>query len=144
MEDDTESEPVPQLKSIFDDKEHFWSSYVGPDRGWKCLWCDSDLFKGLPNNTKAVAHVTRTSGLGVRPCDGNIDERWMEEYKRLKKKTDSGRKRKHAVVETTPFFLSFSGTMVPFWSDIQLDKSALAHSFPLLFVQFNLYYIASG
>lgn len=87
-------ESLPCLTSIFD---HPLITKITieengrPIPAWKCGFCVPDqrgllnnVFKGLPNATKALKHVTRTPGGKIRPCNGNIPPETMRQFQRLK------------------------------------------------------------
>ena len=87
-------ESLPRLTYIFD---HLLITKITIDEngqskpGWKCGFCIPDkqgvlnnVFKGLPNATKALTHVTRTPGRKIRPCNGNIPPETMRQFQRLK------------------------------------------------------------
>lgn len=87
-------ELLPCLNSIFD---HPLITKITIEEngqakpGWKCGFCVPDkqgflnnVFKGLPNATKALTHVTRTPGRKIRPCNGNIPPETMRQFQRLK------------------------------------------------------------
>jgi len=87
-------ELLPCLTSIFD---HPLITKITieengrPIPAWKCGFCVPDqqgllnnVFKGLPNATKALKHVTRMPGGKIRPCNGNIPPETMRQFQRLK------------------------------------------------------------
>jgi hypothetical protein len=87
-------ESLPRLTSIFD---HPLITKITIEEngqakpGWKCGFCVPDkqgflnnVFKGLPNATNALTHVTRTPGRKIRPCNGNIPVETMRQFQRLK------------------------------------------------------------
>lgn len=87
-------ETLPRLTSIFD--HPLITKITTEENGrlisaWKCGFCVPDqqgflnnVFKGLPNATKALKHVTRTPGGKIRPCNGNIPPETMRQFQRLK------------------------------------------------------------
>jgi hypothetical protein len=92
-------ETVPRLTSIFD---HPLITKIRIEENgrfvsaWKCGFCTPDhqgivnnIFKGLPNATKALKHVTRTPGGKIRPCNGNIPPESMRQFQRLKLERES-------------------------------------------------------
>ena len=94
------AETVPRLNSIFD---HPLITKISIEENrrlvsaWKCGFCTTDhqggplnnIFKGLPNGTKALKHVTRTPGGKIRPCNGNIPPESMRQFQRLKLESES-------------------------------------------------------
>ena len=92
-------ETVPRLNSIFD--HPLITKICIEENGrlvsaWKCGFCTPDhqgivnnIFKGLPNATKALKHVTRTPGGKIRPCNGNIPPESMRQFQRLKLERES-------------------------------------------------------
>jgi hypothetical protein len=82
-------EMLAPLKGIF---EHLLITkvHVNDDNGrqvpaWRCGFRAlllNNIFKGTPNATKALKHVTRTPG-DIRPCNGDIPPATMQQFRQL-------------------------------------------------------------
>jgi hypothetical protein len=86
-------EMLAPLKSMFDHplitKVHVDDGKGGQVPAWRCCFCVADargilnnIFKGAPNATKALKHVTRISG-DIRPCNGIIPPSTMHQFLQL-------------------------------------------------------------
>jgi hypothetical protein len=93
-------ETVPRLNSIFDHPLITKISIEENGRlvsAWKCGFCTSDhqggplnnIFKGPPNATKALKHVTRMPSGKIRPCNSNIPPESMRQFQWLKLERES-------------------------------------------------------
>ena len=73
-----DNDKLPAISSIWDcDKVNKDTSA----NKWKCGWCHS-TFKPI-NSTKAVAHVTKSSGFHVRRCIKRIPKPYSDRYQIL-------------------------------------------------------------
>ena len=87
-------ELLPLLTSIFD-HPLIEKCQVINDKGltvpaWRCGFCPptatgslKNTFKGIPNATKALAHLTRRPYNDIRPCSGTIPPATMRQFERL-------------------------------------------------------------
>ena len=81
---------LPPLTSIF---KHplIEKCQVINDKGllvpaWRCGFCpptENNTFKGIPNATKALAHLTRRPNSDIRLCWGTIPPATMRQFERL-------------------------------------------------------------
>jgi hypothetical protein len=84
----------PPLTSIFD-HPLIEKCQVINDKGltvpaWRCGFCPptatgalNNTFKGVPNATKALAHLLRRPFNDIRPCSGSIPPGTMRQFERL-------------------------------------------------------------
>jgi hypothetical protein len=82
-------ELLPPLKTIFD-HPLITKCQLIDDKGllvpaWRCGFClaSNNTFKGAPNATKALAHVTSRPRYDIRPCKGTIPRATMRQFERL-------------------------------------------------------------
>jgi hypothetical protein len=78
QEDDNDAEELPPLQHIWDcpyiEKNH--------PTGWKCLWC-SDVFVPV-HATRALYHVIRLKGRGIKPCKASIPANYLARYQAMR------------------------------------------------------------
>ena len=81
----TQQEALPPLLELFRDTEHF-STYFDNDGKprWRCGWCNVD-FAGH-NATKALHHIVRVKGKGIRVCDAQLPAPHYKRYFQLYEK----------------------------------------------------------
>ena len=76
--DDNDDEELPPL-------EHIWDCpYIvkNSPTGWKCLWC-SNVFVPV-HATRALCHVIRGKGGGIKPCKASIPANYLARYQALR------------------------------------------------------------
>ena len=91
---DEAEEILEPLAEVFNDKEHFelfWD--LGQKPRWRCLWCNNDF--GGHNATKALYHVCRVVGKGIKSCPGNIPPAHLKRYITLFEKKQGAKSRKN-------------------------------------------------
>jgi hypothetical protein len=87
-EDIIEEVALPNLMSIWDCPQMKKAVFQGQDdmfvAGWTCGWCPGGKgsFRG-DNTTKALAHADKILGKNVRPCEGNIPQENILQYRNL-------------------------------------------------------------
>jgi hypothetical protein len=93
QEDENDAEALPPLKHIWD------FAYVqnDPPTGWKCLWC-SDLFVPV-HATRALYHVLRLKGGGIKPCKASIPANYLSRYQAMRDDGESQADSKKCGVE---------------------------------------------
>ena len=85
MDVDAPVQALPSLADIWDCKKI--RRYTSPNnkKMWACDWCPKGLNISRPltgwNATKALWHVCKISGQGVRPCSGVILLEYARQYK---------------------------------------------------------------
>jgi hypothetical protein len=78
QKDDNDDEELPPL-------EHIWDCpYIvkNPPTGWKCLWC-SGVFVPV-HATRALYHVNRIKGGGIKPCKASIPANYLARYQAMR------------------------------------------------------------
>jgi len=76
--DDNDDEELPPL-------EHIWDCpYIvkNSPTGWKCLWC-SNVFVPV-HATRALYHVNRIKGGGIKPCKASIPANYLARYQAMR------------------------------------------------------------
>jgi hypothetical protein len=71
QEDENDAEQLPPLQRIWDCPS-----------GWKCLWC-SDVFVPV-HATRALYHVIRFKGGGIKPCKASITANYSARYQAMR------------------------------------------------------------
>ena len=88
--------PLADIRTIWDD-DFIVKTMIENKEGWKCLWCEQS-FRGI-NATKALAHVSKSSGKHIKACKGKIDDRYAERYRLMWVKSASRIDAKKRAVE---------------------------------------------
>jgi hypothetical protein len=77
QEDENDAEQLPPLQRIWD------CPYIEKNpTGWKCLWC-SDVFVPV-HATRALYHVIRFKGGGIKPCKASIPAHYSARYQAMR------------------------------------------------------------
>ena len=150
-------EDLGPLLNIWDDDKVHKREIQGPDgkyqKDWTCDWCPSlssgkrpDAFKGW-NATKALLHVCKWPGKGVRACRGTITSARLSRYRTLlqsnhnKKEDRRDRQHQHMeeIVQMEVNFYSFWFALFFSLFVIQLPSALISHhSFSALCISLHL------
>ena len=97
-----EQEEYHKKINIFEDDRFFveQSAMHEGKCGWKCRHCNI-FFSGGYNTTKALAHISQSKFVGIKPCNGRIEPDRLAMYKQLhairsnKRELKAGGQNKH-------------------------------------------------
>jgi len=83
VEDPSNTGDLSKISSIWEDDKIEKFIDANGKKKWKCLWCNNAPF-GSWNASKALAHVSKTSGHDIKPCTSfRIDDAHRHRYLKL-------------------------------------------------------------